>query len=205
MPLTTEQRAKVVEETKSWIGTPYRGWSKLKGCGVDCGQLLIGVYEAAGFFDPGYITTPKDYSLQVAQHREDTEYIETVEKYMREITEAEVLPGDVVVYKLGLAFAHAAIVISWPEYCIHAMARNGVTGAHGIDHPRLRKTERKFYTLKDEFCFASGGVVEPTQPTLVGEHTCELTTELNTDDGEPSDFKRWRLLDEWKSLEKEVD
>src|ERR1700722_14108058 len=121
MPLTKSQRKKITDEAITWLGTPYRGWSRLKGCGVDCGQLLAGVYIGAGFFPPDGIKMPENYSLQVAQHREDTEYIDTILKYMREIAETDLQPGDVVVYKLGLAFAHAAIVIDWPNYVVHAM------------------------------------------------------------------------------------
>jgi cell wall-associated NlpC family hydrolase len=150
MGLTTNQRAQITAEAVSWIGTPYRGWSRIKRMGVDCGQLLAGVFINTGFL-PANLELPKDYSLQVAQHIEDTAYIEKVEEYMREIPEHEVQPGDVVVYKLGLAFAHAGFVISWPGAIVHAMAHHGVTLAHGCDHPKLRRTTRKFYTLKDEY------------------------------------------------------
>jgi cell wall-associated NlpC family hydrolase len=152
MPLTTEHRAKLVRETKSWIGTRYRGWSRVKGSrgGVDCGQILAGVYINAGFLSPD-IPLPKYYSLSVAQHKESTEYIDLIRTYFDEIPEAEVLPGDIVVYKLGHAFAHAALVVEWPAFVVHAFAHGGVRGASGDKHPRLMKTSRKFFTLKEEF------------------------------------------------------
>jgi len=148
--LTDEQRQAIVEETKTWLKTPYRGWSRIKGAGVDCGQILAAVFIACGHI-PSDTQLPAYYSLSVAQHKEDTEYIDLVEKYMREIPESEVKPGDVVVYKLGKAFAHSAFVVSWPEQCIHAMARHGVTYTHGLNHPKLRRTEKKFYTLREKF------------------------------------------------------
>jgi hypothetical protein len=151
MSLTDKARQNIVRVAESWYGTPYRGHSCLKGAGTDCGQLLKGVFIEAGHkFDDG-IPLPKDYSLQVAQHRKDTAYIETVEKYMREVTEADALPGDVVIYKLGLAFAHAAIIKAWPEHVIHALEREGVTAGHGMNF-KFGRLEKKFYTLKDEFC-----------------------------------------------------
>ena len=153
MPLTNEQREAIVKVAESWFKTPYRGHSCLKGAGVDCGQLLKGVFVEAGHL-PADIPLPKNYSLQVSQHRHDTEYIETVGKYMREITEAEVLPGDVVIYKLGLAFAHAAFVVSWPEFVIHALERYGVTGGHGMNF-KFGQLEKRFYTLKEEFTEAT--------------------------------------------------
>lgn len=148
--LTDTQRAAVVDEAKSWIGTPYRGWSCLKGAGVDCGQLLYGVFRACELVPA--LELPKDYSLQVAQHRASTEYIDILAQYFHEIPEEEVKPGDVVVYKLGLAYAHAAIVVTWPDYVIQAGYSHGVVGAHGSKSPAWRLNERKFFTLKDEYC-----------------------------------------------------
>lgn len=147
--LSMVQRAAVVEEAKTWIGTPYRGWSCLKGCGVDCGQLIYGVYRAVGLVP--VVELPKDYSLQVAMHRASTEYIGLVDQYFRDIPESEALPGDVVVYKLGHAFAHAALIVSWPDYVIQAEDRHGVAGAHGIKTPAYRRAPRVFRTLRNEF------------------------------------------------------
>jgi cell wall-associated NlpC family hydrolase len=148
--LTDAQREAVVKETNSWIGTPYRGWSCVKGCGTDCGQLIYGIYRTCGFLPE--LDLPKDYSLQVSQHRASTEYVDLVSVYFREIEESEVKQGDIVVYKLGLAYAHAAVVIRWPDFIIQAVARHGVSGDHGIKNPILRGQLRRFFTLKDEFC-----------------------------------------------------
>lgn len=147
--MTNEQRIAVVKETKTWIGTPYRGHSCIKGVGTDCGQLLYGVYRAIGLLPA--VELPKDYSLQVSKHRASTEYIDIVDKYFLEIPEADVLPGDLVVYKLGLAYAHAAIVVRWPDYVIQAEAVHGVSGAHGSKSPLFKTAARQFRTLRPEF------------------------------------------------------
>lgn len=156
--LDQRQREKLTSEIISWKGTRYAGWSRVKGPrgGVDCGQLLAAVFINAGFL-PADIQLPAYYSLCVAQHKEDTRYIELVETYMREISESEVGAGDAVVYKLGHAFAHAALVVEWPRHVVHAWARYGVVGGHGMDHPNLRSKTKKFYTLKDEFVDKEAG------------------------------------------------
>lgn len=153
MPLTDKQREKIVAEARTWLGTPYRGWSRLKGKGggTDCGQLLAGVLINTGFL-PDDLSIPAYYSLHVAQHKETTAYLDKIEEYMREIPESEAKAGDFVVYKFAFAFAHAGIIVSWPTHIIHAMGRHGVTGSHGKDEPRFRKRTRKFYTLKEEYC-----------------------------------------------------
>jgi cell wall-associated NlpC family hydrolase len=154
--LDTQQRAAIVTEAKTWLGTPYRGWSCIKGVGTDCGQILYGIFHGLGFIPA--VDLPKDYSLQVSQHRASTEYIDLVDKFFRPITEAEVQPGDLVVYELGLAIAHAAIIVEWPRYIIHAEARHGVSGAHGTKSPLFKRAQRVFRTLKDEYADAQRGV-----------------------------------------------
>jgi cell wall-associated NlpC family hydrolase len=144
--LTLRDRARVLNEAASWTGTPYAGQSCAKGAGVDCGQLIYGVYRAVGLLPE--IDLPKDYSLQVAQHRASEEYIGIVDQYFDPIDETEILPGDLVVYKLGHAYAHAAIIVRWPDYVIQAEARHGVAGAHGTKSPVVRNRPRVFRTLK---------------------------------------------------------
>jgi hypothetical protein len=153
MPLTTEQREKIVAEAFSWARakTPYRGWSAVKGAGADCGQLLYGVYRNTGHL-PEDLPLPTDYCLHVAQHRKSMDYVNTVATYMRQIPESEVLPGDVVIIEIGLAYAHGALIVKWPDCIIHAIANRGVSCSHGTNAPLLRKKRRKFFTLKEEYC-----------------------------------------------------
>jgi hypothetical protein len=152
MPLDDRQRAKLAKEFESWKGTPYRGWSCRKGPkgGVDCGQIIKGSFMTAGF-GPDEVPLPAHYSLCVGQHKEDSRYIDLVEMYLREIPETEVGAGDVVIYKLDKAFAHSALIVEWPNHVVHAWARYGVVGGHGMNHPNLRNKTHKFYTLKEEW------------------------------------------------------
>jgi hypothetical protein len=151
MSLTNTDRANIVAIAESWYGTRFAGHSCLKGCGVDCAQFLGGVYREAGYWCGDGIVLPTEYSLQIGQHREDPVYTDTLLRYMREIPESEVLPGDVVVYQTGLSFAHGAIIKTWPTHIIHALERDGVTAGHGLDSA-FGKLSRKFFTLKDIHC-----------------------------------------------------
>ena len=152
--LTNETRSAIVKEARSWIGTPYRGWSCVKGAGTDCGQLIYGVYRALNLIP--VTPLPKDYSLQVAQHHSSTEYMELIDKFFQAVPEAEVKPGDLVCYKIGLAVAHAAIIVTWPGFIIQAELRHGVSGSHGTKNPALRERHYlqgcvcEFRTLRDE-------------------------------------------------------
>jgi cell wall-associated NlpC family hydrolase len=148
--MTQEQRAAIVAEAKSWQGTPYMEHARIKGVGTDCGQILYAIYRACGLLPE--VSLPIDYSIQVAQHRASTEYVDFVNRYFRPIQESEALPGDLVLYKLGHAYAHGAVIVSWPEYVIQAELREGVCGAHGTKHPVFHGRPRIFRTLKSEFC-----------------------------------------------------
>lgn len=116
-------REKVIAEAGEWIGTPYHSGARIKGVGVDCGQLLIGVYGGAGSInygecEPGYY--PFDWHL----HRSEEIYLSWVKKYC-DITEDDPLPGDIAVFRFGRCVSHAGIVLAWPRI-IHAYVGMGV-------------------------------------------------------------------------------
>ena len=115
-----EQRQKVVSEAQSWIGTPYVPNAAIKGKrgGVDCARFPLAVYQAVGLVPKDF--DPPHYSPQWHIHRSEEKYMETVLRYAKEIA-APPLPGDFVLFKIALAFAHGAIVIKWP-HVIHAVA-----------------------------------------------------------------------------------
>lgn len=124
-----EDRARVVAEALSWIGTPYHHNAAIRGAGIDCGRIMIEVFADAGLtprFDPGY------YSSDWHLHRDEERYLATVERYLPRIDDDDrpmtargpdfsVLPGDVVVWRIGRTFSHGAIVTEWPRV-VHSAA-----------------------------------------------------------------------------------
>jgi cell wall-associated NlpC family hydrolase len=147
--LTEEQRKQIVTEAMTWVKakTPYQGHSRKKGVGCDCGQLLYSVYNALDLLPE--VDLPKDYRLDVSQHQASTAYVDLVATYFDEIREQEALPGDLVVYKLGLAYAHGAIIVRWPDQIIDAELHGGVKVRHGTNKPAFRMAARKFFRLKE--------------------------------------------------------
>lgn len=115
------QRQAVVAETLSWLGTPYHHAARVKGAGVDCGQLLAAVFEAAGVIPH---VEPEDYPADWHCHRRSEKFLQHVEEHARKI-DTEPLPGDIVLYKFGQCISHAGIVIEWPQI-IHAYIDHGV-------------------------------------------------------------------------------
>ena len=43
-----EQRARVVEMARTWLGTPYHHCAAIKGVGTDCAMILVAVFQEAG-------------------------------------------------------------------------------------------------------------------------------------------------------------
>lgn len=153
MALSEQQRYALVEEAKTWIGTPYRNWSCLKGCGVDCGQLVYGVYRACGLLPE--VPIPNDYTGHPGVHAERSVIEELFMPFFREIPESEVLPGDPVLFKTALrhaartpGFAHVVMVVTWPNYVLHAVTHYGVSGEDAGRSPFFRRVERRFLTLR---------------------------------------------------------
>lgn len=115
-----EQRDLVVTEALSWIGTPYRHNAMVKGSGVDCAMILIGVFKNCGLIDE--IDLPH-YSPQWHLHRSEEKYLNTISKYLKPTDKPK--RGDVALFKFGRTVSHSAIVIDYPTV-VHAYNRVGV-------------------------------------------------------------------------------
>jgi cell wall-associated NlpC family hydrolase len=143
-----KQRVKVCAIAKTFLNTPYRDHGRIRGAGVDCASLLICVYgpEGAGVIpaiDPGF------YKMHEAflKRGGDVEYLKWILKFAREIKESEVMPGDLVMYKVGRGFSHGAIVIEWPNHIIHATKTiHGVISSHATREGIFLKRERRFFS-----------------------------------------------------------
>lgn len=60
--------ADVLAEARRWVGTPWHHQARLRGVGVDCGGLVVGVAHALGLrlddYPPGYGRQPDGHSLR---------------------------------------------------------------------------------------------------------------------------------------------
>lgn len=110
-----EERDRVVRIAHEYLRTPYHTGARVKGVGVDCLTLLACVFSDAGLvLDP----TIPHYSPEFMLHRSDEKYIEGLLQHAREVG-APPARGDIVLWKFGRCFSHAALVVEWP-LVIHA-------------------------------------------------------------------------------------
>ena len=117
-----EERARVVACARAWIGTPYHMNARIRGVGVDCGQLIIGVFADAGLveaFDTGH--SPIDFHL----NRREERYVAFVAQRLTEFP-GPGKPGDVVMFHFGHSYSHGAVIVaSEPLTVVHALIRVG--------------------------------------------------------------------------------
>ena len=141
----SDLRSAVVAEAKTWLKTPFRDCARVKGAGVDCAQFIAAVYEKT----LGRSIPIEPYSPQWHLHRDEERYIAgLLSEGCREISESDVNPGDIVLYKQGRTYSHGAIVIAWPTRIIHAIKlMRGVCYSDPSCDRFLTNRERKFFSF----------------------------------------------------------
>lgn len=116
------QRILVLEEAVSWLDTPYIAEARIKGAGTDCAQFLAEVYVHAGVVAPFKVV---HHGALWHLHSSEELYLRELTKYAHEI-QGPPLPGDIAVFHVKRAYAHAGIVIEWPTKILHCLQRGGV-------------------------------------------------------------------------------
>jgi len=132
---------RVLEAARGWLGTPFLPGACQRGRGCDCGSFLAGVFADAGVIEP--LALGK-YDYLAPAMRGDAFYSDLVSLHARAVSEPR--PGDIVMYLMGRAYSHAALVVEWPRAVMHACRESGVTMARG-DGGRLRGRAPLFFRM----------------------------------------------------------
>lgn len=115
---------KIADAAFSWLGTPHINQAKIKGKGVDCGQLLIASLEDAGLIAKNAIKV-KPYSNEFHLHNSEEWYLKIVQEYCDEVNADEMQTGDFLLFKIGRIVSHGAIFLGGRNV-IHAVIGQGV-------------------------------------------------------------------------------
>jgi cell wall-associated NlpC family hydrolase len=106
-----ERRRQLLWEAGSWVGTPFRGHSQIKGVGVDCVHLAAALYIATGVVKE---FNPPAYSLDRSRHRDDSlilPYMEGLGVFCETAaTITKLLPGDLLCFHVGRSEHHVGVV-----------------------------------------------------------------------------------------------
>lgn len=111
----------------SWVGTPFVHQGRLKGVGVDCIGLVIGVARELGLTDydfTGYGMQPDPRVLMREVHAQ-----------LQAVALGDVGLGDVLLFRFEVEPQHFAIVtnIGEPWQIVHAHRKVGRCVEHGLD------------------------------------------------------------------------
>jgi cell wall-associated NlpC family hydrolase len=146
-----EQRAAVVAEARSWLGTPYHHEADVRGAGIDCAMLIVRVFVDIGLV-PAF--DPRPYPQHWYLHRSEERYLGFIFDRAREVEVPE--PGDVVMWRVGRCFSHGGIVTAWPpsgsgvgQMVVHAYAKARRVIESDVSLPGLFTSEkhpRRFFS-----------------------------------------------------------
>ncbi len=95
-------RAAIVAEARTWIGTRFHHQARLKGVGVDCAGVVMGTAQSLGLFAEdvqGYARHPDGGQLETECARQ-----------MEQIPVADAQAGDVLLFKFDSEPQHLAII-----------------------------------------------------------------------------------------------
>lgn len=97
-------RYQIIDAARSWLGTPFLHQGRLKGLGVDCIGLILGVDETinGGMNYPD----PKDYPRDPI----GTMMADRLKTFMRPVPLAIAQPGDVIHFAWGRFPQHVSIL-----------------------------------------------------------------------------------------------
>jgi NlpC/P60 family putative phage cell wall peptidase len=112
-------RAAIVAEARGYLGTPFEHQGRLRGVGIDCAGLVIGVARGLGLPHQdvdGYARAPLGGAL-----------VRELERQMDRVAIAAAAEGDVLVLRIEYDPQHLAIVSGLePLSVVHAYQGKGV-------------------------------------------------------------------------------
>jgi cell wall-associated NlpC family hydrolase len=141
------QRAAVVQEAVSWLGTPFHFNACVKGSGVACGPFLIAAYAPyaleTGLALPVAPAFPRDWHF----HTREDRFLNVVASFCRQVVTPQ--RGDIALFRLGSAdrpHSHGAIVMEWPRV-IHAYWKGGVQEANVEEDEMFKNAGMTFWSV----------------------------------------------------------
>lgn len=140
-----ELRARLVKEAYSWVKTPYLHGCAIKGVGANCAMLMFGIAKGAGILATE-VPTPKHFTAQAALHSKDERLLRYLLAYgFTETDEDHAKPGDILLYKNGLAHGHMAMMVT-KTAVVHTLSPVGCK-VNGFADGVLGTYSRRYFTL----------------------------------------------------------
>jgi NlpC/P60 family putative phage cell wall peptidase len=109
--------AQLIEDARTWIGTPHRHQGSIKGLGCDCVGFLAEVAVETGLITPQLRAEfPTDYSLQPSAG----ELRRLCSRHLSLVPFDSRAPGDIVLMRFAVEPQHLGMLTARdPDYIIH--------------------------------------------------------------------------------------
>lgn len=130
--------AAIVAEARTWLGTPFAHQGRVRGVGVDCGGLVLGVARNLGLA----VAEPGAYGMSP-----DPAIIERMlTRHCIALRRTELAPGDVLWFSFAGEPRHVGLASGIGV--IHAWAKPGRVVEHRLDEVWLHRL-RGVYRLME--------------------------------------------------------
>lgn len=125
----------IVNQARTWIGTPFHHQARLKGKGCDCLGLIVGVVDELGLKDStGRLLASYD-EVTYSKEPDGTYLIQKLTGLLEEVPVAEARAGDLVLFKVRENPQHLAILTDYEGMIgmIHCYAQARRVVEHRLD------------------------------------------------------------------------
>ncbi len=134
-------REEIVAEARSWIGTRFHHQARIKGVGVDCINLIIGVGMALDLGESKFNWDDHPEYHGYGKSPNGTLLIEGCERFMKRIDRRDAKPGDILIMKFVEEPQHFVMVTEVdPTYIVHAYAQMRKVVEHRYDEAWRART-----------------------------------------------------------------
>ena len=133
MPKITPLR--IVQQARTWLGTPFHHQARLKHKGCDCLGLIVGVVDELGLKDKtGKLLASYD-EITYSKQPDGARLIAKLQSALKEVPKAKMKPGDLGLFKIGDNPQHLAILTDFEGGLgmIHCEARTRKVVEHRLD------------------------------------------------------------------------
>ena len=154
------RQARIVSEARSWIGTPFHHQGRLRGVGVDCIGLVIGICEAlclqsravdrkgrkipfTAIDEKGYAPEPQGNLLRTK-----------LDDFLERIPADSMKPGDIALFVMARHPQHVAVIGDHPAgglSLIHAYSPRGGVCEHGYNEKWRGRIVSAYRFYEDAF------------------------------------------------------
>lgn len=139
----------IVEQARTWIGTPYHHQARLKGVGCDCLGLVVGISNELGLkhSDGSQLSRfdETDYSMQP----DGVRLTNMLQSLLQEIPKADAAPGDLALFTIEGNPQHVGLLTDYEGGLglIHSYAPSKKVVEHRLDQKWQQRLIKVFRWL----------------------------------------------------------